>query len=324
MSNFLSPGWLFAELIVLALAVAYVAWSLVGKQRFAVRYSNVELLDKVAPKRAGWRRHVVSGLFLVALALMVVALARPQTDVTVPTEKATLMLAIDTSLSMEATDVDPNRLKAAQAAAVSFIDNLPDKFNVGLVEFSGSAQVLVPPTTEHSRVQRSIGKLKLDEGTAIGDAVDVSLKSINDFTADAETSGDAAPAAVIVLSDGETTVGRPTLEAIPVAKEAGVPVWTISFGTPEGVITIPGEFGGEQSIPVPVAPEPLKALAEGTGGKAFTAESAGQLNKVYEELGSAIGQDTELAEIGWRWTLGGFALLLVAGGLSTWWFRRMI
>ena len=186
MSNFLSPGWLFAELIVLALAVAYVAWSLVGKQRFAVRYSNVELLDKVAPKRAGWRRHVVSGLFLVALALMVVALARPQTDVTVPTEKATLMLAIDTSLSMEATDVDPNRLKAAQAAAVSFIDNLPDKFNVGLVEFSGSAQVLVPPTTDHSRVQRSIGKLKLDEGTAIGDAVDVSLKSINDFTADAE------------------------------------------------------------------------------------------------------------------------------------------
>ncbi|MCB1028891.1 MAG: VWA domain-containing protein [Microthrixaceae bacterium] len=324
MSNFLSPGWLFAELIVLALAGAYAAWSLLGKQRFAVRYSNVELLDKVAPKRAGWRRHVVSGLFLVALAVMVVALARPQSEVTVPTEKATLMLAIDTSLSMEATDVDPNRLEAAQAAAVNFIDNLPDKFNVGLVEFSGSAQLLVPPTTDHSRVQRSIEKLELDEGTAIGDAVDVSLKSIADFTADAETSGDAAPAAVIVLSDGDTTVGRPTLDAIPLAQESGVPVWTISFGTPDGVITMPGEFGGEQAIPVPVAPEPLEALADGTGGRAYTAESANQLNDVYKELGSAIGQDTELAEIGWRWTLASFALMIAAGGLSTWWFRRMI
>ena len=324
MSNFVSPAWLLAELIVVALAVAYVAWSLLGRQRFAVRYSNVELLDKVAPRRAGWRRHVVSGLFLLALAVMVVAVARPQTEVTVPTEKATLMLAIDTSLSMEATDVDPNRLKAAQDAAGSFIDNLPEKFNVGLVEFAGSAQALVPPTTDHSRVQRSIDKLKLREGTAIGDAVDVSLKSISDFTADAELSGDSAPAAIIVLSDGETTVGRPTEDAIPLAKEAGVPVWTISFGTPDGVITMPGEFGGEQSIPVPVAPEPLEQLAKDTGGQAYTAESANQLNDVYKELGSAIGDETELSEIGWRWTLGGFALLVVAGGLSTWWFRRMI
>ena len=324
MSNFVSPAWLLAELVVVALAVAYVAWSLFGRQRFAVRYSNVELLDKVAPRRAGWRRHVVSGLFLLALTVMVVAVARPQAEVTVPTEKATLMLAIDTSLSMEATDVDPNRLKAAQDAAVSFIDNLPEKFNVGLVEFAGSAQALVPPTTDHTRVQRSIDKLQLREGTAIGDAVDVSLKSIADFTADTELSGDNAPAAIIVLSDGETTVGRPTADAIPLAKEAGVPVWTISFGTPDGVITMPGDFGGEQAIPVPVAPEPLEQLADGTGGQAYTAESANQLNDVYKELGSAIGDETELSEIGWRWTLAGFALLLVAGGLSTWWFRRMI
>ncbi|MBP7595266.1 MAG: VWA domain-containing protein [Candidatus Microthrix subdominans] len=324
MSNFVSPWWLLAELVVVALAAAYVAWSLFGRQRFAVRFSNVELLDKVAPSRAGWRRHVVSGVFLLALAVMVVAVARPQTEVTVPTEKATLMLAIDTSLSMEATDVDPNRLKAAQDAAVNFIDNLPEKFNVGLVEFAGSAQTLVPPTTDHTRVQRSINKLELREGTAIGDAVDVSLKTIADFTADAELSGDSAPAAIIVLSDGETTVGRPTADAIPLAKEAGVPVWTISFGTPDGVITMPGEFGGEQAIPVPVAPEPLEQLAKDTGGQAYTAESANQLNDVYKELGSAIGDETELSEIGWRWTLAGFALLVVAGGLSTWWFRRMI
>ncbi|MEZ5380694.1 MAG: VWA domain-containing protein [Microthrixaceae bacterium] len=324
MSNFVSPAWLLAELIVVALAVGYVAWSIFGRRRFAVRFSNAELLDKVAPSRAGWRRHVVSGVFLVALALMVVALARPQTKVTVPSEKATLMLAIDVSLSMEAKDVDPNRLEAAQAAASDFIDNLPDKFNVGLVAFSGTAQVLVPPTTDHSRVKRSVEKLQLDEGTAIGDAVDASLKSIEDFTADAELSGDAAPAAVVVLSDGDTTVGRPTEEAIPLATEAEVPVWTIAYGTPDGVISMPGEFGGTQDIPVPVAPGPLKDLAEGTGGRAYTAESASQLNEVYKELGSAIGTDTELQEIGWRWTLGSFALLVVAGGLSTWWFRRML
>ena len=178
-----------------------------------MRFTNLELLDKVAPKRPGWRRHLAAACFLVAAALLVVAFAQPATTVKVPQERATIMLAIDTSLSMEADDVAPNRLAAAQAAATEFVDQLPDRINVGLVSFAGTAQLLVPPTPDHEDIKLAIAGLELDEATAIGEAVKLSLDVIEDQAQGLD--GENPDAAIVLISDGETTVGLPTEESIP-------------------------------------------------------------------------------------------------------------
>jgi Ca-activated chloride channel family protein len=318
---FTEPERLWLLLIVLALGGLYVALQFT-KPRYAVRFSNLDLLDQVAPRRPGWRRHLVAGAFLLAGAVLVAAFAQPVMSVRVPQERSTIVLAIDTSLSMAATDVAPNRLEAAQAAATDFVEQLPDTLNVALVSFAGSAQLLVPPTQDHQDVVRAINGLELDKSTAIGDAVRLSLDVIEDQAVG--TGGETPDAAIVLISDGETTVGLPTAEAIPLATEADIAVTTIAYGTPNGEITVDQDGNGVgQRTRVPVNVEELRGLAEGTGGAAYTAESAKDLQSVYEKLGSTIGYEEEERDVTFRFVGVGLVLLLVAAGLSLRWFSRL-
>jgi Ca-activated chloride channel family protein len=314
---FLHGERLWILLVVLGLAVAYVVVQLVRRPAYAVRFTNLALLDVVAPKRPGWRRHVTAAAFIVAAALLVIALAEPARDVEVPRERATVVLAVDVSLSMEATDILPNRLDAAKGAASEFLDTVPESINVGLVQFAGAASVIVPPTTDHDDVRRAVDDLALAEGTAIGEAIFTSLSALAALP-EADDPDEAVPATVIVLSDGETTVGRSNVEGISAAQEAGVPVSTIAFGTAEGMIFIEGE-----PVPVPPDLDAMAQIAEETGGVAFEAESERELTAAYEDLGSSIGFETEQRPIT-EWFIGAaFVALLTAAVLSLLWFARL-
>jgi Ca-activated chloride channel family protein len=253
---------------------------------------------------------VAAGLLATA-ALMVLTFARPADDVRVPRERATIIVTIDVSLSMMAQDVDPDRLTAAQRAAREFVDSLPPRLNVGLVSFAGTASVLVPPATDRDAVTQAIDQLRLAEYTAIGEGLFTSLDALRLVPED--DAGEDVPARIVLLSDGETTVGRPNAEAVAAAVEAGVPVSTIAFGTPDGVLELDGVLE-----PVPVAEEDLRQIAAGTGGGFYAAETAGQLEDVYADIGSSIGYETVPQEVTARWA--GFSLVLLllttAGSLA--------
>jgi Ca-activated chloride channel family protein len=282
--SFLSGERLLLLVGVAVLAGAYV---LMQKRRrgYAVRFTNLSLLASVAPKRPGWRRHLPAAAMLLALVAFVTAFAQPTRSTKVPRERATIMMAIDVSLSMQATDVAPNRLKAAKAAATSFVNLVPAKLNLGLVAFSGTAQVLVSPTTDRALVKRSIATLQLGPATAIGEAVFASLGSIASVpTAPGQAP---APARIVLMSDGETTVGRTNDAAASAAVKAKVPVSTIAFGTEGGTVTVEGS-----AVHVPVNKDALALLADQTHGSSFEAASGSELKKVYNDIGSSIGYRT--------------------------------
>lgn len=315
--DYLSPTRLWLLVGVAALAVSYV---LVQRRRrtYAVRFTNLALLDSVAPKRPGWRRHAPAVLLLVSLAVLVGAFAHPARDTRVPRERATIIVAIDTSLSMEAQDVAPNRLKAAQAAAKDFVDLLPPRLNVGLVTFNGVAQVRVPPTQDHEELKAAIDQLRLGERTAIGEAIYASLEAIK--SAPNANDGEPVPARIVLMSDGETTSGRPDAQAAAAAKKAKVPVSTIAFGTANGVIELPNQEG---PVSVPVNPEALAKVANDTGGKAFTAQSGAELKAVYEDIGSSVGYTTEKQDVILPFVGVALVFLFGAAVLSQLWFSRL-
>jgi Ca-activated chloride channel family protein len=321
--SFLAAWRLWFLLGAAALALAYVV---VQRRRrtYAVRFTSPELLDLVAPRRPGWRRHAPAVVFLVALVTLVTGFARPTREVGVPRERATVVLAIDVSLSMMAEDVAPTRLEAAQQAAKQFLAELPPALNVGLVSFAGSATVLVTPTQDRAVVERAIDGLQLAASTAIGEAIFTSLDLLSRVPAD--DTGTIPPARIVLLSDGETTVGRPDAVAAQAASRAGVPVTTIGFGTPQGVIVYDDPATPEkeqQVIPVPVGEQNLSALAEATGGSYFEADTLQELEKVYADIGSAIGTERVPREIT-DWFVGaGLAVLAVGAGLSLLWFQRL-
>jgi Ca-activated chloride channel family protein len=313
--TFLSRSRLWFLIVVAALIAAYVVMQLRRKE-YAVRFTNLNLLDSIAPKRPSWRRHVPAGAFVLAMIALVTAFAQPARPVKVPRERATVVMAIDVSLSMEATDVEPNRLVAAQEAAKSFIDIVPTRLNVGLVAFSGTAQVLVSPTTDHALLKRGIDTLQLGPRTAIGEAVFASLAAI--ASVPTEPGQAPAPGRIVLMSDGETTVGRDNAAATKAASDAKVQVSTIAFGTDEGTVAVEG-----RNIPVPVNRDALAQIADGTGGKAFEATTAKELRRVYDNIGSSIGYRTEQREVT-SWLVGialAFALAAAAGSLL--WTSRL-
>ena len=317
--SFQSPLWLLLLLAVAALVGLYVLLQL-RRKRYAARFTNVALLGSLVPKRPGWRRHVAFGLVALALGALVVSLAVPSTEVRVPRERATVVMAVDVSLSMKATDIEPTRFQAMQTAAKQFVDVLPSRINLGLVSFAGSATTLVPPTTDRGQVRAAIDHLQLAEATAIGEAVFTSLTAIQNFQDSLDTpSKDLPPARIVLLSDGYNTVGRDDTQAIDAATAAGVPVSTIAFGTDYGTLDLNGE-----TVPVPVDRSTLKKIADETGGSYSEAASAGELEKVYADLGSQIGYTTEPHDISpWFVRIGVF-LAFIGAVLSLLWTQRLL
>lgn len=313
--RFLDPGWLWLFVAVAALAAGYVAQQLL-RRKYALRFSNLALLSSVAPQRPGWRRHVAGGLLLLCLSSAVVAMARPAGMVRVPRDSATIIVAIDVSLSMQATDVKPTRLRAAQQAASEFVNQLPPKYNVGLVTFAGSASLIVPPTSDHDRVVEGIGQIQLAEATAIGEAIYTSLQAIKQVKGTA--GGKPPPAAIVLLSDGKTTEGRSNDEAASQAKQQGVPVSTVALGTDYGTVTINGD-----TEPVPVDRAALKTIADQTGGEFYASYTADQLRAIYQHLRTSVAYSLEPHEV--TTVFVGIALLLgfVASAASIFWKNRI-
>jgi Ca-activated chloride channel family protein len=317
MIRFLEPIWLLLLLLVALLATAYVLVQL-RRRTYAVRFTNVALLQSIAPRGPGWRRHLGAAVLLLALVVLSTGMAKPAADVKEPQERATVVLALDVSLSMQAQDVSPDRISAAKEAAKQFITELPASYNLGLVSFARNASVVVTPTKEHDQVVAAIDNLELDESTATGEAVFTSLQAIQNVPADGAQG--PPPARIVLLSDGFRTIGRTTEEAGEAASAANVPVSTIAFGTDDGVVQLPNQ---PAAVPVPVDRDSLRKLADQTSGKFYEAASASQLREVYQDLGSSIGYRTVAKEIT-QWFLGfGLLLALVASGLSLLWTSRL-
>ncbi|GAA4600268.1 Ca-activated chloride channel family protein [Actinoplanes octamycinicus] len=308
MIRFLAPWWLLTLLPVLAVAGAYV-WRQLRKRQYAMRFTNVDLLRTLAPKGLGWRRHVSAVAFLLMMAALAFSTARPSVDTEQPLERATVMLAIDVSLSMQADDVAPSRIEAAQEAAKAFVNELPPTYNLGLVSFAKAANVLVAPTKDRSEVIAGIDSLTLAEATATGEAVFTSLDAIRSVPADGAEG--APPARIVLLSDGYRTSGRSIEDAATAAAGANVPVSTIAFGTDTGVVDIRGQLQR-----VPVDRLSLQELAERTKGYFYEAASVSELKKVYEDMGSSIGHRTQPREVT-QWYAGVALLLALFGAASS-------
>jgi Ca-activated chloride channel family protein len=315
-SNFLAPERLWLLAIVPLLAALYV-WQQRRRKQQAVKFSNFALLKSVASKQPAWRRHVPAVAVALALTGLLIGFAKPSTVVKIPKEAATVMLVIDVSASMQATDVDPSRLEAAVSAADDFVKELPDQMEVGLVSFDRSARVLATPTTDHAMVRRQLAGLSLGPGTAAGDALTVALGAIQQAaTANGQDDGTSA---VVLLSDGVTTVGRPVEEAARIAADRGIPVSTIAFGTPGGVVQFAGRL-----IPVPADPDTMAQVAEITQGSFFEASSGAELSKVYDDISTRVGYDTDQRENSGPILALSTVALMTALGFGLLWNGRLV
>lgn len=322
--TFLAPSRLILIALPIILAIAYLVVQ-ARRRRYALRFTTLELLEEVAPDRPGWRRHLPAAVLLAGTVVATLAVARPAVAEELSEPQRIVVLAIDTSLSMEATDVAPSRLDAEKAAAADFLDTLPEGVAVGVVAFDSEARQLIQPTTNLDAVRRTIERVDLGEGTAIGEAVFLALDSIETAStqigSDQTRPADAPPAGTIVLlSDGETTDGRPNDEAAAEAEAQGIAVNTIAFGTDSGTIEDP--LTGEQ-VAVPVNEAALAELARATGGQSLRAETADELAKVYENLGNNLQVDVERREVT-DWFAGAALLMVVLAATgSLVWFGRL-
>lgn len=341
--DWLWPGWLLG-LGIIPLLIALYVWILRRRRRFAVRYSSLSLVRSALPRSAAWRRHVPFALFLLALTSLVLALARPVAIVSVPTSQTTIVLALDVSRSMLQADIPPNRLAAAEDAALSFIQSQPAGTQIGLVAFAGFAEVVQPPTTDREALEAAIASLNTGRGTAIGsgilEAIDV-IAAIDPNVAPSIPEGATAdppppvlsgayvPEVIVVLTDGVTTIGTLPLDAARQALDRGVRVYTIGFGTENGEPGF-GQFGGPgrqfgdpqgggRGFRRGIDEETLKQVAELTGGEYYAAESADELQTVFRNLPTSLitrHETTELTVIG---VALGALLALAAIGLSLRW-----
>jgi Ca-activated chloride channel family protein len=322
--TFLAPERLLLLIVVGVLGLAYLGLRL-RASRYALRFTNLELLRSVAPRTAGWRRHLLAAVSLLALAALVIALARPAQEREQAMERATIVLAIDTSLSMQATDVVPSRLDVAKRAASEFVAAVPDGVEVGIVAFDGTARLESAPTVERDRSARAIDSLELGPGTAIGDAIFLGLGTLSDSEAvlasvgpDEGGGADESPGRLVVMSDGETTMGRENGDAVEAARDAGVEISAIAYGTDAGSVVVQGE-----TIPVPVNRDALAEIASTSGGEFYEAASGEELSAVFQDIGTAIEVDTVTEELA-LWFVGlGAALSALAALGSLAWFSRL-
>ena len=283
-------------------------------------FARPALMPAVAPARAGWRRHAPPALYALALAGLVIALARPQATVAVPAEQATVLLTTDYSGSMQAQDVSPSRLAAAGQAAESFLDRVPDEVRVGAVAFNHRARLVQSPTTDRDALRAALAGLRPSGGTATGDALELALRAAQ---RPVRPGGKAPPAAIILLSDGTSVRGEDPLQVAREAARAKVPVYTVALGTDEGTIRVPQQGGGERVERVPPDRESLRQIARITGGRYFEAAGTEELDAVYERLGSQVTKRDERREVTAAAAAGALLLVLSAAGMSLRWFGRV-
>ena len=308
-------------LLLLPLLVLAHRWAERRRTDAQARFGNPDLLPNVVDRAPGRLRSLPIVLLLLALGAMIVGVARPHATVSVPREEATIVLAMDVSRSMKATDVEPTRLDAARTAAKAFLADVPQKFRVGVVTFATRAAVGVAPTEDRTLVEAALDSLNPGEGTAIGDAVALSLQVGQPRV---ETSEPVPPRAIVLISDGARDGGRvDPAEAARKSKELGVPVYSVLVGTPDGVLeeTLPG--GLRRIIRVPPNAQTLEQISKTTGGELFAAGDSEELSRVYEDLGSRLGTRDESREITDVFAAFAVALLLMAGTISALLFRRV-
>ena len=339
--TFLWPEMLWALLALPMLVAAYIM-ILQRKKKLAVRYANLAMVREAMGASQRIRRHIPPAFFLLALAAMLLALARPQTTITLPTQHETVILAMDISGSMRATDVEPNRLVAAQNAAKQFVSEQPENVRVGVVAFAGTATVAQAPTRNREDVIAAIDRFQLQRATAIGSAIIVSLATIfpeagidvgammygQERKADKSDKpalkpvppGSYASAVIILLTDGQRTTGPDSIQAAKMAAERGVRIYTVGVGTPEGKII---GFEG-WSMRVRLDEETLKAVADITRGEYFYAGNALDLKKIYQTMNSRLVMETKKTEITALFAAVATVLALVAAMLSVMWFNRIL
>jgi Ca-activated chloride channel family protein len=321
--SFAWPLALLGLLLVPAVIGAYVLAER-RRRREAAAFANPALLPNLLAERPGRRRHLPPLIALGALAVLLLGLARPHATLSVPKEEATVVLAVDVSRSMAAEDVRPSRFEAMREAAGAFLDEVPESYPVGIVAFSTSAEVVLPPTTDREAARASLQALRLGSGTAIGDAIVTALQAVEQPTEQERAAGqEPIPASILLLSDGAQTGSGPTPEqAAQQARDLGVPVSTVALGTTDAVVEVPVQGGLTQQVTVPPDPEALEQVAQATGGRFFEALDAERLKSVYEELGSRLGSEREEREVTAAFAGAGGLLLLASGALSALWFRR--
>jgi Ca-activated chloride channel family protein len=350
--SFEQPLFLLA-LLAIPLAIGLYLLMERRRMRYAISFTNMDVLARVAGGRA-WRRHIPPALFLLALAALCLGFARPTHKTLVAQDRATVILVVDVSRSMEASDVKPTRLRAAEAAIRTFLDRVPKRLQVGLIAFAGDPQVATPPTLDRGTVRDALNTLQWFPrygGTAIGDALaaavelgrQVASRSGGDLAAVTTTSRKHGLVSILMLSDGAQTRGElEPLEGAQRAKAAGIPVYTIALGTPNGRLRFDRAFGGTpppggfngpsggfggsgfgRSVPVPPDPQTLRAIAATTGGKFFAARNSDSLRSAYSELGSSLGRKPGRTEITYLFLAIAAGLLIGAGLLSAVWSPRV-
>jgi Ca-activated chloride channel homolog len=314
--SFSNPIWLLGLALVPLALLAYQASRRRGS-RYAVRFTAVPALKVAAGAVPAWRRHLPAALALAALAALVIALAKPEKTVAVPVERASIMLVTDHSRSMSATDVEPDRLSAAQRAARTFLNTLPEQVRVGAVAFSDTPDAVQAPSSDHDDARRIVDGQVADGATATGAALEVAIDALKND----KQNGKRPPSAIILLSDGKTTVPP---DPVPIARTAGqlkIPIYTVALGTRDATVPNPNPFG----TPLLVAPDPatLRQIARVSGGKAFTAEDSDSLKSIYKTLGSQLGTKQQKKQITASFAIGGLVLLLGAAFSSLRWAGRL-
>ena len=316
----------FGEPLVLTALVALPALAFLyrGHERrrrsAAAAFAAPPLQPSVAPARPGWRRHVPMVAVGLAVAILILAVARPQRTVAVPVERASIVLATDVSGSMTATDVRPSRLVAVKRAANRFVSQVPRRVRVGILAFNHRPLVLQSPTTDREAVRAAIAGLTVSGGTAIGDAIQAGTAAVRRSPRDRRT-----PAAIVLLSDGSSERGVDPIAAARAARRMRIPVYTVTLGTAQGTITVPRRDGnGVEVKPVPPDPASLEQIARASGGQAFTADTAQGLRRVYERLGSQLAHRDEQRQVTSAFAGAGLLMMLGAAAMSLRWFGRII
>lgn len=318
-------------IVVPLLAAVYIAMQK-RRNQYALRYASVSLVAQAVGKGPGIKRHIPPALYLLAIAALIIGLARPEATIPVPQDTGTVLLVIDVSGSMFAQDVDPNRMEATKKAAREFVENQPGGVKIGVVSFSDFAALVAPPTTERDQVLEAISRLRPQRGTNIGAGLQVAMDAIYEDQADGEAivtgvatptpvpgTLDVPPASIVLVSDGQSNTGPDPLEIIDEATTAGVKVYTVGIGTPEGtVLQIQG-----RNVFTRLDELTLQTMAEETGGTYFNAQTETDLRAVYEDLSRERIVENEETEVTFAFAAAGLALSLLAGGLGLVWFNRL-